>query len=447
MKTRTSPDEFSSRAEFMRECIDAGDDQEECALQWEGRSTPVIKKTHVSEGHGLEFILSDATPDRMGDVIEAEGWDLTNFKRNPVALFNHNSSFPIGKWHNLRVVGGELRGDLRLAPKGTSERIDEIIRLVDADILKAVSVGFVPIDSESINKNDKFGFGGTRFKRTELVETSLVAIPANPNALAVAKSLNISRDTVAMVFAGKGNREDQRVERRGLPGGKADTKAKSRRPVMGPLTKRIEDTQQRIVALRDQLKDHLDNLDDENVSDVDLVLTQELNKRITDQDAVLKSLEESETKLAKTTSEDSGHARPVVTKSEARRPFSVAAKKLDPIDFLVRAGTIAVLQKSPNFSGMPLDAIRQKVYGDDEATKVVFDMVTKAAVNPAMTTVAGWAQELVQQLVVDLMPTLLPASVYPSLSAMGLKLSFGRNGRIIIPTRNVTPSIAGSFVG
>ena len=46
------------------------------------------------------------------------------------------------------------------------------------------------------------------------------------------------------------------------------------------------------------------------------------------------------------------------------------------------------------------------------------------------------------------MPTLLPSSVFPSLSAMGLKLAFGRNGRIIIPTRNVlTPTVAGSFVG
>jgi HK97 family phage major capsid protein len=38
-------------------------------------------------------------------------------------------------------------------------------------------------------------------------------------------------------------------------------------------------------------------------------------------------------------------------------------------------------------------------------------------------------------------------SVYPRLSAMGLALTFGANGRLVIPTRNLTPSIAGSFVG
>jgi len=449
MKRKHSPDDFDDRAEFIAACVSDGGDEDDCALEWEERSLKrVVRKTHVSEGEGLTFILSDASPDRMGDVIEAGGWDLVNFKRNPVALFNHDPNFPIGKWHSLRVEGDELRGELRLAPLGTSARIDEIHKLVAADILKAVSVGFLPRQSEPLTKN---GDGGVRFKRAELVETSLVAIPANPNALAVAKSLNISRETLATVFAEQGNKKDQSVERRGSPGGQADKTPKRRNPTMsGPLAKRIEAAQQRIIALGDQLTAHLDKVDDENVTEADLATTQEFNKRIADQKAMLKSFEDSEALAAKS-SDDTTAARKVevTTKVETggRRPFSVGVKKLDPIEFLVRAGTITVLQKSPNFVGMSLDAIRQKIYGDDEATKVISDLTTKAGVNPAMTTVAGWAAELVQQMVVDLMPTLLPASVYPSLSGMGLKLSFGRNGRIVIPTRNVTPSIAGSFVG
>jgi hypothetical protein len=117
---------------------------------------------------------------------------------------------------------------------------------------------------------------------------------------------------------------------------------------------------------------------------------------------------------------------------------------MEPLEFLVRAGTVRALSRS---MGISIDEARVKAYGDDEATKVVCDLTLKSAVAPAITTVAGWAAELVQQIVTDLMPTLLPSSVFPSLSAMGLKLSFGRNGRIIIPTRNVTPTVAGSFVG
>jgi HK97 family phage prohead protease len=146
---------------------------------------------------GLEFILSDATPDRYGDSILAEGWDLRNFLKNPIALFNHRADFPIGKWRGLRVERGALRGNLQLAPEGTSQRHDEIRKLVAAGILKSVSVGFQPI----LQRPREGGVKGILFEKQELVETSLVAIPANPNALAVAKSLGISGRTLDLVFA------------------------------------------------------------------------------------------------------------------------------------------------------------------------------------------------------------------------------------------------------
>jgi hypothetical protein len=134
-----APDPSESRAEFMERCLDETGDEDACALAWDERAAKdVLHRTHVSAGHGLEFILSDATPDRMGDVIEADGWDLTNFRKNPVALFNHRADFPIGKWSDLRSENGALRGHLQLAPDGTSPRIDEIRRLVDADIVKNV---------------------------------------------------------------------------------------------------------------------------------------------------------------------------------------------------------------------------------------------------------------------------------------------------------------------
>ena len=461
MNTKTSPDNYDNRADFMRECIADGGDAYECTLMWDERAAEknIVLKTHVSDGNGMEFILSDATPDRMGDVIVAEGWDLTNFKKNPVALFNHNSNFPIGKWHNLRIQGGELRGDLRLAPKGSSDRLDEIRALVDADILRAVSVGFLPRASEPLTKD---GSGGYRFLKSELVETSLVSIPANPNALAVAKSLvkagKISASTAALIFAGKGNEKDQSITRRGFNGGHADPKAKPRTPTMsGPLTKRIEATQARIVELRDKLAAHLEGVDDENVTDADVATTEEFNKRIKDQTALLRSLEDSEADMAKSSNDDNGNgngndSKGVIARSSnvsrsSARPFNLPAKKLDPIEFLVRAGTVRALSKSSDFAGKTLDQIREQIYGSDEATKVICDLTLKAATAPAMTSVAGWAAELVQQINAELMPQLLPSAVYPSLSAMGLRLSFGRNGKIVVPTRAATPTVAGSFVG
>ena len=209
------PDDDEGQEEFIDRCVEEvldeneeasrTDAEEACAISWEERGTRVprqramgyvatdnvLRKTHAGTVSDMEFILSDETPDRMGDVILADGWDLTNFKKNPIALFNHRPDFPIGTWSKLRVEDGKLRGKLILAPEGTSPRIDEIRRLIEADILRASSVGFKPI-SATARRNGQGEYVGETFTRSELVETSVVSVPANPNALAVAKSLKIS---------------------------------------------------------------------------------------------------------------------------------------------------------------------------------------------------------------------------------------------------------------
>jgi|SRR6516164_10297594 len=149
VKQDIKPDDDESYEDFMDRCSDETGDEDVCQIIWDERSAGGIKhKTHAGKVNGQEFVLSDETPDRMDDVILSDGWDLKNFKRNPIALFGHRSDFPIGKWSNLRVEGKQLRGNLELAPFGTSVRIDEIRKLIDADILRAVSVGFRPLEVE-----------------------------------------------------------------------------------------------------------------------------------------------------------------------------------------------------------------------------------------------------------------------------------------------------------
>ena len=54
----------------------------------------VLHRTSVSAGEGLDFVISDGSLDRHGTRINPKGWDLTNFKKNPIALFGHDSRFP-----------------------------------------------------------------------------------------------------------------------------------------------------------------------------------------------------------------------------------------------------------------------------------------------------------------------------------------------------------------
>lgn len=286
------PDDDESHSDFMDRCIDELGDAEECQIIWDNRAADGIRyKTHAAKVNGLEFVLSDETPDRMDDVIMSDGWDLTNFKRNPIALFGHQSSFPIGKWKNVRVVDKELRGVLELAPEGTSDRIDEIRRLIDADILRAVSVGFKPKESKPRPGADF----GLFFTKSELVETSVVSVPANPNALAVAKSLKISPATIDLVFAGKGTKDG--IKRRGITGGQADTPSFGRKGTTMSFAQRIANSEQRLVALRDQLAAHWEKTDETNVSDEQLKIANDLNEKIEREEKTLEALRGAEKTL------------------------------------------------------------------------------------------------------------------------------------------------------
>jgi HK97 family phage prohead protease/HK97 family phage major capsid protein len=456
------PDDDETYEDFMDRCTDEAD-QESCQMIWDERkANRVVHKTHAAaEVIGMEFILSDESTDRMGDIIEASGWDFDSFKKNPIALFNHRSDFPIGKWNNIRIAGKELRGHLEIAPKGTSERIDEIRKLIDAGILKAVSVGFRPIDYEPLDKKNPFS--GLKFTKQELIETSLVSVPANPNALAVAKSLNISRSTIDLVFAEHG--EDTRLRRRGFTGEHAERTPKRKGKTMTGLGQRIADLQAAIVAKQDELTALLDKMDDSNVSDADLEAATKIKAELAQLDKTHALLVDSEKVMARGSDSNNGRGRAISTvvlppggsrgnghdtnnnKPEIAAPAILKHKKeLEPLDYLVRAATVTYACRAWGGGRHP-DEIRQKIYGDDEITKVVCDLVMRAASAPALTTVTGWAAELVQTQYADLMPLLMPKAILTRLAARGLALTFGRSGRIVIPSRSRTPSLAGSFVG
>ncbi len=78
-----------------------------------------VKSAPPPGGDRHEFVMSDTSVDRMGDVIEAGGWQLKHFKNHPIALFNHDGNQVIGKWIDVRVEGKQLRGKLELAAAGT----------------------------------------------------------------------------------------------------------------------------------------------------------------------------------------------------------------------------------------------------------------------------------------------------------------------------------------
>ena len=143
----------------------------------------------------LDFIASTATLDRYHEVIEPAGWRLDSYRRNPVFQNAHNYG------DILFSLGKALATDVRAMGSGQAlcqriqfaTEVNQVARiaygLYRGGFLNAVSVGFIPLRWED-GGGDSTGPQSApaprrRYLEQELLEVSAVAIPANPDALAL----------------------------------------------------------------------------------------------------------------------------------------------------------------------------------------------------------------------------------------------------------------------
>lgn len=164
------------------------------------RRAASIKAVDAKE-RTMRFVASDESVDRYGDIIRASGWQLDNFRKNPVLLFAHDSRQPpVGQVPSIEVVGTELIADCLFRPEGDSQLSDDVWRAVEGGFLRAASVGFTPTGPVNQLVDSAGNWTGYEFTSQELLELSVVPVPANPQALAVAKSLGMSDATQALLF-------------------------------------------------------------------------------------------------------------------------------------------------------------------------------------------------------------------------------------------------------
>ena len=130
------------------------------------------------------FLASTNAIDRQGDSIDQKGWDLTNFKTNPVVVWAHDySELPIGKVLSITVTDKGLEAEFEFTPENGNPKGQQVKNLVDNGFLNAVSVGFIPKTR-----------AGNIITGAELLEISVVPVPANQEAirLAIQKGLDVS---------------------------------------------------------------------------------------------------------------------------------------------------------------------------------------------------------------------------------------------------------------
>lgn len=153
-----------------------------------------IKATE--DDRSVQFTISTEGVDRTGDTIAISGWKLDNYRANPMVLFNHDPSRPIGVADKIWIEDGKLKAVAEFQPRSMSGLADAVYQMLTHPkrFLRAASVGFRPL-KYAFSTDPARGYG-IDFMEQELLEFSVCAVPANPQALAEAKAAGIDTEPV-----------------------------------------------------------------------------------------------------------------------------------------------------------------------------------------------------------------------------------------------------------
>lgn len=137
------------------------------------RSASAIVERIEESGIIIGAIASTESRDRMGDVILADGWEIENFKKQPRLLWGHEQhSLPIGKVTDIGVQNKKLVFNAEFVDGETYPFAQQVRKMMEKGFLNTFSVGFIPLDFD----------GEGRISRAELLEISVVNVPANAEA-------------------------------------------------------------------------------------------------------------------------------------------------------------------------------------------------------------------------------------------------------------------------
>jgi hypothetical protein len=144
----------------------------------------VIEKTLKAKDTNGSFdvIISTEDLDRAGEIVRQDGWELANYKNNPIVLWGHDYyNLPIGictetyktTYHGLPATGAKgifFSDDINPLAQQVRRMYDYGVKS-GSNVGCTTSVGFIPKEFDEDNQRI--------ITRAELLEFSFVPVPAN----------------------------------------------------------------------------------------------------------------------------------------------------------------------------------------------------------------------------------------------------------------------------
>lgn len=157
-----------------------------------------LLKKAKENGVFVGAVASSGSTDRDGEILQSDGWVLDNFKKAPRLLWGHNPhELPIGKVTDIKIDKNRLVFDAELAEK-ENDFAAKVGNLMRGGFLNTFSVGFRPLERD-----------GDTFKRMELLEISVVNVPANAEAMLSHEFKQLQKEEKKMI---KKNKDQKLVE-------------------------------------------------------------------------------------------------------------------------------------------------------------------------------------------------------------------------------------------
>jgi len=138
----------------------------------------------VGDDAVLDFIATDQSIDRYNEVIRLDGWDVKNYLANPVVPDCHDYSSIakiLGRTVTLRIADGKMMNRVKFAIDNPLGNL--AYKMARDGFIRSESVGFIPLEWTNGMGNDQ---PDRTYTKQELLEISLVVVPANAGATVAA---------------------------------------------------------------------------------------------------------------------------------------------------------------------------------------------------------------------------------------------------------------------
>jgi HK97 family phage major capsid protein/HK97 family phage prohead protease len=349
-------------------------------------------------------IATTPTPDRMGDIIEPLG---VTYKNPLPLLLYHDHRSPVGTVQFDKPTKDGINFTAKIAaiaePGRLKDRVDEAWQSVKARLVRGVSIGFRVLNDAVDYMKDT---GGMRFRETEVLELSLVAVRANQDATITSIK---QFDTSAPAAPGTAGRVSSFTR-----SGASDSPQRAR--TMN-LSERITAKRAELKTKSARLEELVQKTDGQAPSDAEAKETVDLTADIDALTSEIKSLEALERAQALQAS-PVAHPRPTSAADTGQKDTRVVVT--DPLPKGIEFARFVMCRMAQVISGVPAYEIAKQKFPDHPRIALAL----KTAVNPMTTadgaSTGGTALVYAQNLVSEFVEWLRPQTIIGKFGANGI---------------------------